>query len=90
MPREVLVIVKKWKCFKSAIYNWQVSYAGWAKIIAQTKIIAAPSLLSEQIGQLRVGETVKVKTKIGQWLEIRSPNNERGYIFAQDAIEVQQ
>ncbi|MFN8388700.1 MAG: hypothetical protein U0136_00245 [Bdellovibrionota bacterium] len=59
------------------------------KTIASTNVLAAPSLLSSSVSRLERDTTIHVVSRMGQWLELRSNQGRRGYIFAQDAVPAQ-
>jgi len=58
------------------------------KTLVPTNVLSAPSLLSTAVSRLDRDTTVQVVSKMGQWLELRSTQGRRGYIFAQDAEEI--
>ena len=55
------------------------------KIMVSTDVYTAPSLMSDAVVRLRKGARVSVVSKLGNWLEIRSAEGNKGYIYAQDA-----
>jgi hypothetical protein len=56
------------------------------KTIAPTNVLSAPSLLSAAVSHLETDTAIHVVSRMGQWLELRSNQGRRGYIFAQDAV----
>src|SRR5262249_11255587 len=56
------------------------------RIIAPTKVLSAPSIISSQVENLPAESKVQVTAQMGQWLEIRSVAGRVGYIYAQDAV----
>ena len=57
------------------------------KVIAQTKVLSAPSVLANPLGELKPDAVVQVTSRMGRWLEIQSTGGRRGFIYAQDAAE---
>jgi len=58
------------------------------RTIVATNVLSAPSLLSVAVTRLEPNTSIQVVSHMGQWLELRSTQGRRGYIFAQDAVEV--
>lgn len=63
----------------------QYSHPAEFRIIAPTKVLSAPSIVSAQVENLPPNSKVEVTAKMGQWLEIRSVGGRVGYIYSQDA-----
>jgi len=63
----------------------QFSPAREYRIMVSTDVYTAPSLMSDAVVRLRKGARVSVVSKLGNWLEIRSAEGNKGYIYAQDA-----
>lgn len=57
------------------------------RTIVATNVLSAPSLLSVAVTRLERNTSIQVVSRMGQWLELRSTQGRRGYIFAQDAEE---
>ncbi|MCC6954924.1 MAG: hypothetical protein IT290_12475 [Deltaproteobacteria bacterium] len=57
------------------------------KIIAPTKVLSAPSVLANPLGELKPEAMVQVTSRMGRWLEIQSTGGRRGFIYSQDAAE---
>ncbi len=55
------------------------------KVIIDTDVYTAPSLMADAVVRLRQGARVSVVSKLGNWLEIRSAEGNKGYIYSQDA-----
>ncbi|MCC6220025.1 MAG: hypothetical protein IT291_02160 [Deltaproteobacteria bacterium] len=56
------------------------------RTIVETRVIEAPSSLGAVIAELRRDAKVQVIARMGHWLEVRSVQGKRGYIYAQDAV----
>jgi len=57
--------------------------------IAKTKVLSSPSIVSTQVDQLDEGAKVQVVADLGRWLELRSHQGLKGYIYSQDAVPSQ-
>ena len=58
------------------------------KTIASTQVLSAPSFLATSLVRLAPDTSIQVVSRMGQWLELRSTEGNRGFILAQDAQEV--
>ncbi len=56
------------------------------RTIVPTNVLTSPSLLASAVSRLERDTSVQVVSRMGQWLELRSTQGRRGYIFAQDAV----
>jgi hypothetical protein len=59
------------------------------RTITATEVLSAPSLLANSMAHLEAQTPVDVTAHMGQWLELRSSRGHVGYIYAQDAAEIQ-
>lgn len=59
------------------------------KIIARTQVMSAPSVVAASLAQLEPDAKVQVVSRMGRWLELRSLAGRRGFIYAQDAVQIQ-
>lgn len=57
------------------------------EVVVQTDVYTAPSLRSSALVRLERGAKIKVIARFGRWLELKSKEGNRGFIFAQDAAE---
>jgi hypothetical protein len=60
------------------------------KTIVTTKVLTAPSMLSTEVARLQPDAKIVVISSMGPWLELRSKNGTRGYIYSQDAVPVEE
>lgn len=56
------------------------------KTLGITRVLSAPSMLSTEVARLQPDAKIVVLSAMGPWLELRSKNGTRGYIYAQDAV----
>jgi hypothetical protein len=55
------------------------------RVISRTKVMVRPSFHTSSLAELEVGDKVKVESRVGPWLKLRSKRGQSGYILAQDA-----
>lgn len=55
------------------------------RVISRTKVMVRPSFHTSSLAELEVGDKVKVESRAGPWLKLRSKRGQSGYILAQDA-----
>ncbi len=58
------------------------------KTITATNVLDAPSVLAPAIDRISSDAVIKVIARMGKWLELQSTGGRRGFIYAQDAVEV--
>ncbi len=56
------------------------------KTTTATDILSAPSLFAAKLTRVESGTPIRVTSKMGQWVEIRSNAGRLGYLFAKDAV----
>ena len=56
------------------------------RTIVLTRVLSAPSMVSSEVARLQADAKIVVISSMGPWLELRSKNGLRGYVYAQDAI----
>jgi hypothetical protein len=60
------------------------------RTITATEVFSRPSLLASSLAHLEPDAKVQVVAKMGEWLELVSTGGRRGYIYAQDAVQVKE
>ena len=68
----------------------QLPTAVFYRTLVVTNVLSAPSVLSESVTRLEPNTKVRVVARMGQWLELKSSEGRRGFIYAQDAVEVKE
>ena len=60
------------------------------RVLKDVEVQASPSMLAKPVSKLEANSKVHAAARFGQWLEVVSTKGRKGYIFAQDAIELKE
>lgn len=58
------------------------------RVLKDVEVQASPSMLAKPVSKLEANSKVHAAARFGQWLEVVSTKGRKGYIFAQDAVEL--
>ena len=58
------------------------------RTISPTKVMSAPSVMAKSVESLAPDTDLTVVAQVGYWLEVVSRRGQRGFVLAQDAVQV--
>ncbi len=56
------------------------------RVLVKTDILSQPDIRARHVGALQEGDRVAGSSKIGDWIEIRSRNGDKGFVLSQDLV----
>ena len=59
------------------------------RTITSTEVFSSPSLLAHSLARLEKGAKIEAVAQLGLWLEVVSQKGRKGYIYAQDAVKIE-